>query len=898
MKGESMRRQTFMHRWLAMWLVLLVSLTSAFAIPADPTPFKLKLTDGTEVLVRAVGDESFSYLITLDGGVPVVADGASYRLAPEKKASLEATRRALFFERNEPMMAQMRKRMAAKTASSAPLRALRRPEADRFVGDKSVLVILVEFPDQEFTFADRYNDFFNKVGYSYDNHTGSVHDYFYDNSSGKFNLTFDVVGPVKLSEKSSYYGQNETDTAGIVLKDKYAKDMVTEACMFANVKADIDWSKYDWDGDKVVDQVCIIYAGLSEATHQTDTTLIWPKQGFVESKDGKESEDGKVSTSLMIDGYRINRYSLVNELNKEGLFSKTMDGIGTFCHEFSHCLSLPDFYDIDKEENGLGTGMGYWDLMDSGSYNGKNGRGESPAGYSAFERWYFGWMDLVELDKSSKVSLPALDQGDTPHACAIYKDSSKEEFIILENRQNSKWFRYVNKSNDLHGLFVYRANIQYAKDWIEKYVNILGNHQMMTYIPANKCFGSKSLNGQLFPAGSPYLTSESHTDVNGHWFPQDENNPQIWDSFDWAIDNIEEKNGVVTFAYKKTSAGEQFGDHPTRPDLSLPDRYLYWIDDADTASVGSQYFDIDISKLDLGIHTLFTQVVTDVGYGDASDVVATTFYKYSYPDEETHLAVMVDDKLVDGVQIDSNDLTAELELETSGLGLGLHKIQMFAYNTSGYQTDVAETNFYKYGQPAEKRWAAMIDGELMEKGMMRRDSVPTEIDLWTLDLSIGFHKLQMFVYDSLGYQTDVAETYFYKMAHPLTSNEYQMVCRIDDGDLQYFSWKKGDLDHDRRFEVADAKGLSRGFHQLYYHLATIDGSMFTEDTVTFNLGDGMIGDVNGDDEVNVLDILQIICLSASGKVTLGDPSVMDLDGNGVVDAEDIKLAVPLILEVK
>lgn len=57
-----------------------------------------------------------------------------------------------------------------------------------------------------------------------------------------------------------------------------------------------------------------------------------------------------------------------------------VEGIGTFCHEFSHCLGLPDFYDTNYNGH---FGMASWSLMDSGSYNDD---GYTPIGYSAYEK--------------------------------------------------------------------------------------------------------------------------------------------------------------------------------------------------------------------------------------------------------------------------------------------------------------------------------------------------------------------------------------------------------------------------------------------------------------------------------------------------------------------------------
>ena len=68
---------------------------------------------------------------------------------------------------------------------------------------------------------------------------------------------------------------------------------------------------------------------------------------------------------------------MFNELNGSNDNATTIDGIGTFAHEFGHCLGLPDFYDTG---DGDYYGMGSWDIMCLGCY-GNNGY--TPVGYSA-----------------------------------------------------------------------------------------------------------------------------------------------------------------------------------------------------------------------------------------------------------------------------------------------------------------------------------------------------------------------------------------------------------------------------------------------------------------------------------------------------------------------------------
>ena len=112
-------------------------------------------------------------------------------------------------------------------------------------------------------------------------------------------------------------------------------------------------------------------------------------------------------------------------------YRKRVDGIGTICHEFSHCLGLPDMYDTQGNQYGMGT----YDLMDQGSYNGDSFQ---PPYYSAYEKWYCGWATPTELSEATTVKdmKPVAEGGQT---FVIYNDNHKDEYYLLENRQQQGW---------------------------------------------------------------------------------------------------------------------------------------------------------------------------------------------------------------------------------------------------------------------------------------------------------------------------------------------------------------------------------------------------------------------------------------------------------------------------
>ena len=132
-------------------------------------------------------------------------------------------------------------------------------------------MILVNFKDKSFqTGHDNalFNRIANEEGFSEGNFKGSMADYFKAQSRGKFELDFDVVGPVSVSKNVSYYGKNDSEG-----NDMYAGEMVCEAVTLAKEQV-ADWAPYDWDGDGYVDQVYVVYAGKG-AADGGDANTIW-----------------------------------------------------------------------------------------------------------------------------------------------------------------------------------------------------------------------------------------------------------------------------------------------------------------------------------------------------------------------------------------------------------------------------------------------------------------------------------------------------------------------------------------------------------------------------------------------------------------------------------------------
>ena len=445
--------------------VLSLCAAMTFAIPAKKSWKVVSQSDGTTIKVSQAGDEHLHYYITEDN-VPIykAADNRYCYLTIESGklhnsgvlAHESAARSAKELQVMNTIhdLAPIARQMAAKKRSAAkrcgrPDRLPSKDDISVFKGSKKALVILAAFSDKSFSKGDDaivkfYDEVLNQEGYSQNGAAGSVHDYFKDMSRGEFDLTFDIVGPVKVSKSATYYGGPSPIMGGT----DHIGEFITEAIKKADEKCDIDWKKYDWDDDGEVEQVFVLYAGYGQATGGP-TGTIWPNAWTLD--EALQNSDGNGGFS--IDGVFINQYACSNELY---LDSGTVPmGLGVFCHEFSHCMGLPDMYDTNY---GSTPTMGDWDLLAGGSYNGPQGIGWCPAGWTSYERAYAGWLELTELKAGDIIKgMTSLEEADGK-AYVIYNDNHKDEYYLLENHKGMGWDKYTPEN----GLLI--IHVDYDKD--------------------------------------------------------------------------------------------------------------------------------------------------------------------------------------------------------------------------------------------------------------------------------------------------------------------------------------------------------------------------------------------------------------------------------------------------
>ena len=531
--------------------------SNSMAIPALRQKVMVIQPDGTTVTIMLHGDE-WQHFTTTDDGYTVKKNKQGYYVYAQKvDDELRATDIVAHDQVNRtanevaflqgvkkyqtPKMsaynAQMKDSITKHQQQTLNNRRAARYDYNKFRG----LVILVTWNDKGFS-RDDYPTIINNmvnqenyVGYDDEKFTGSVRDYFSDNSGGKFVPTFDVVGPYtadfsQYDAQGGYKGDEEDYN-----QYAYAKilnDVINQA------DADVDFSKYDGDGDGIVDLVYFVVAGNGSNYAGNDKRLWWPHR----SRLYKVTNDNRLHY-LVKDGVTFSDYASSVELyGYTGQPSSVkIDGIGPICHEFSHVLGLPDFYDANYETDGQSNDPGEWSIMAGGAYQNYS---RTPTGYSLYERWAVGFCDAPEtIDVKGDYTLEPLCTNQKGFLLPTPLDT---EFFLFENRQQSvfKWDKYLPGS----GMLVHRVEFSDPSIWSlgsfkKNIINANANHNYYELLRAN---GAHKSGGSYVDSPDDAFPAKNKTKLTNESSPA---HLKTWNGTlnDWAVTNISMKNGIITF---------------------------------------------------------------------------------------------------------------------------------------------------------------------------------------------------------------------------------------------------------------------------------------------------------------------------------------------------------------
>jgi len=511
---------------ISLLLMALIVAITASAEPANPTPITIEQPDGTKLQLKLVGDEFYHFNTTIDGYTIINVNGkweyamktgnslSSTGILAHDPSARSAQEQQILASTTKYLVDEQRTNNAKKARANRDKRnqGQKEPVVDysKFRG----LIILINFNDKQFLMNDPnnfYDQLCNTENYSgfyhngrFHNCTGSVRDYYYDNSMGQFDPDFDIVGPVNL-DYSCYEGN---DKAREIFKA--ALDAVDNQ---------VDFTQYDADNDGEIDMVFFMVAGYSSSYSGNNSGYLWPHMSYL--------IDWSTWQPYIYDGMQMGSYASSCEIyGWESQGSNMPNAIGTICHEFGHVLGLPDLYDTDYSgSGGESNHPGEWDVMAGGS--GRN-YGRNPVGYSLWERWELGFTETPTEIELGSSTLTALDVSNTGF---MMQSPNEDEIFLFENRQPGKW----DFALPGHGLVITRVDYSNQRVWWNNDVNSDPSHNYYELIRAS----GNSATGVPFPGQNnvTYINSSSDPAL------------VTWAGLTCplALSNITEANNIITF---------------------------------------------------------------------------------------------------------------------------------------------------------------------------------------------------------------------------------------------------------------------------------------------------------------------------------------------------------------
>ena len=517
-------------------LILSIALLAAcsmslLAVPACPDPAIFTQPDGFTVTLCLYGDEFLHYTTTQDG-YTVVRNGDGYYVYAQKQdgelvaTAVVAHDPAGRDDAESGYLSAVEKYIRpdmteAASAQRSDLKAMTaRPKLHNYptydFSKLRGLVILVEFNDRSFTRDDALEVFTNMTmernyagvpstsGSSVTAYTGSVRDYYYDNSMGTYDAYFDVVGPVTI-DYSQYYAEGSTN----------GRVLAMAACTAADSL--VNYADYDSDGDGVCDFVYFIYAGNGSNYTANDDRLIWPHAWTM--------------TNFYLDGVQLYRYACSVELYSTS--TSTLAGIGTMCHEYSHVLGLDDLYDTDySESGGQSEHPSRWSLMAGGSYLNK---GRTPPSYSLYERYALGFASPTVIESAGEYSISPIHESNAGYRINSAVD---DEYFMLECRQITGWDAYLAGP----GMLIFRVDSTDVDVWESNDVNVNPEHNYYELLRADP---SATWSSSTTQASDPFPGTSNVTEISNSTTPSLKSWTGALTRF--GLKNIALNNNVITF---------------------------------------------------------------------------------------------------------------------------------------------------------------------------------------------------------------------------------------------------------------------------------------------------------------------------------------------------------------
>lgn len=380
------------------------------------------------------------------------------------------------------------------------------------------LTILVEFQDvSSYVKKEDVELLLNSDSNNIFGNYCSVRKYYQLMSNGKLNYFNDVVGPVKLSQKQSYYINNS---------------LMEEALDLAISQFNINLKDYDSRGENIVDALSFLYSGRTLYKN-----WLWPHNSKL---------------NIRRQGVKLNYYTI------QSMGRHAVDlSIGTFTHETGHMLCrFPDLYDYGQRDGDFekSSGLGSYCLMSSGNHL---GRGKTPSPLSAYLRDLVNWCDnKVDLNVNGQYTITHGDY----NTLMRFRTNNPYEYFLLENRSRLGLDKYLTDE----GLAIYHCDRKGSNEYED---GTLDKHYQCALLQADGHLDLEN-NFNSGDVGDLYKTLNGIV-LNNLTKPSS----RQWDGTDSGliIRNVVNNGEKISFETGKAMSQENSLILSLSPDLLIPD---------------------------------------------------------------------------------------------------------------------------------------------------------------------------------------------------------------------------------------------------------------------------------------------------------------------------------------
>jgi immune inhibitor A len=326
------------------------------------------------------------------------------------------------------------------------------------VAHRNILVVLCQFSDEKAASVSTPR-YFHRLFFSEDPNDGivSLREYYKVQSGGRLIISGAVTGEwLSMPQSYAYYTNNQS---GLDF-DSYprsAQGLAEAAMSAAFTHYDNDLGFFDNDGpdgvsasgddDGYIDAVAVIVPGRGGEVSPSSVSneRLWAHESGI-------AQYASGVPGMVLGGQRGFLYFLGSEYNEFPGDNTS----GTWFHEFSHTLGLPDLYDFTGA-----AGLGFYSLMALGNYlpydsdpNTAGGPLGSRAGsLDPWSRQFLGFDDPRTVTASGHYTLAPVTRGGGSLKIWTHGEAGTEYFL-LENR--------VREGSDQHvpgeGLLIYHVD--------------------------------------------------------------------------------------------------------------------------------------------------------------------------------------------------------------------------------------------------------------------------------------------------------------------------------------------------------------------------------------------------------------------------------------------------------